>query len=240
MCVTGQNCPPFCFRRAMESLGCFVAAALLLGCQQQPSSLTTGRGEAKPEYQEAVAAVKKLGVEVRVDDQGEVTYLDFYGARDVPAAIVYVEKFPHLKMLNFSSTNLSDAEMEHLAGATELEELGLHGTQITDAGLVPVAGLKRLRVLNLNDTQVGDEGLAHLSGLTRLEQIRLQSTRVTDAGLSHLTPLENLVVVWLSGSQVTAEGVARLQQSLPEAEIVNQEIIDRSDEPLLPASAFEQ
>ena len=103
-----------------------------------------------------------------------------------------------------------------------------------------IAGLKNLRVLNLNDTRVGDEGLAHLSGLTNLEQLRLQSTQVTDAGLSHIGPLANLTVVWLSGSRVTAAGADQLREALPGAEVVNEEIVERGNDPLLPASAFEQ
>jgi hypothetical protein len=228
-------------RRPAWRSGIYVIAAIpLIGCERASPSLDGDRVEPKAQYRAAVAAAEKLGVVARADDDGEVTYLDFYAVRDVPAAVVYIEKFPNLKLLNFSSTNLSDAEMQYLAGAKKLEELGLHETQITDAGLAHVAGLTNLKVLNLNNTQIGDEGLEHVSGLTQLEQLRLQSTKVTDAGLAHLAPLTELTVVWLSGSQVTPAGAGRLRQSLPEADIVHEEIVDRSGEPLLPASALEE
>ncbi len=226
-------------RQTIESLYVMLLASVLVGCQQPPPPLSGERGTPNSEYQEAVSAAEKLGVVAYCDDEGEVTFLDFYGARDIPAAIVHVKKFPQLKMLNFSSSHLSDAEMEHLSTAKNVEELGLHGTQITDDGLIHIAVLTNLSILNLNDTQVGDAGLAHVSGLTNLTQLRLQSTRVTDAGLPHIEPLKNLVVVWLSGSQVTAAGAELLRNTLPEVDIVNDEIFDGSGEPLLPASAFQ-
>lgn len=226
---------------AVGALTCAFAAAILTGCQQSPSSsVTSGRSEPKAEYREAIAAAEKLGLEVRADERGEVTYMDFYAVRDIPAAVVYIKEFPHVKLLNFSGTNLSDAEMVHLEGAEQLEELGLHGTNVTDAGLVHIAGLTNLRVLNLNDTEVGDEGLQHLAGLTNLEQLRLQSTNVTDDGLASIAPLKKLQVVWLSGSEVTAEGTDRLKESLPQADVINTEIAEPSGEPLLPAPGFEQ
>ncbi len=233
---------PLCFmvrRQSIEQLCAMLLVSVLVGCQQPPPPLSGERGTPKPEYQAAVSAAEKLGVVAYCDDEGEVTFLDFYGARDIPAAIVHVKEFPQLKMLNFSSSHLSDAEMEYLSTAKNVEELGLHGTQITDAGLVHITGLANLKDLNLNDTQVGDAGLAHVSGLTNLTRLRLQSTQVTDAGLPHIEPLKNLVVVWLSGSQVTAEGAEQLRKALPEADIVNDEIIEASGEPLLPALEFQ-
>jgi Leucine-rich repeat (LRR) protein len=227
-------------RQTIEPLYVMLLASVLVGCQQPPPPLSGERGTPNSEYQEAVSAAEKLGVVAYCDDEGEVTFLDFYGARDIPAAIVHVKEFPQLKMLNFSSSNLSDEDMEHLSTAKNVEELGLHGTQITNDGLVHIAGLANLRMLNLNDTQIGDAGLAHVSGLTNLTQLRLQSTQVTDAGLPHIEPLKNLVVVWLSGSQVTAEGAEQLRKVLPGADIVNDEIHEPSGEPLLPDPAFQQ
>jgi Leucine-rich repeat (LRR) protein len=214
--------------------------AMICGCGEGSSTLESGRRVVKPEYQETVAAAAELGVVARADEVGEVTFVDFYNVQDVAAAMNRVKELPNLKMVNFSSNkNLSDADLEHLAGATHLEELGLHGTQVSDTGLKHLAALENLKVLNLNDTNVGDEGLAHLSGLTGLEQLRLQSTQVSDAGLRHLASLKNLKLIWLSGSLVTANGAAELRQSLPDVDIVNTEIVDTSGQPLLPASAFE-
>ena len=56
--------------------------------------------------------------------------------------------------------------------------------------------------------------------------------------MPHIEPLKNLVAVWLSGSQVTAEGAEQLRKALPEADIVNDEIFEVGDEPLLPAVEF--
>lgn len=227
---------PLCFRSRGQSieqlLYIMLLVNVLVGCQQPPVPLGSQRGTPKPEYQAAVSAAEKLGVVAHCDDEGEVTFLDFYGVGDVAAAIVHVKEFPRLKLLNFSSANLSDAEMEHLSTAETVEELGLHGTQITDAGLIHIAGLTNLSILNLSDTQVGDAGLTHVSGLTNLVQLRLRSTQVTDRGLSHIEPLKNLAVVVLSGSQVTAAGAEQLSKAMPEADIVNDEITAIEDIPM--------
>jgi len=47
-------------------------------------------------------------------------------------------------------TQITDADLIHLKGLTELEGLYLHGTQITDAGLVHLRDLPRLEVLKPN------------------------------------------------------------------------------------------
>jgi hypothetical protein len=218
---------------------CALAAAVLIGCSDSEPSVKSGSHEVKAEYKEAVAAAAKLGIVAKADESGEVDYLDYYMVRDVPAAIQHIQEFPNLKTVNFSSTNLGDAEMEQLASAKKLEVAALHGTRITDDGLAHLARLGNLKELNLNDTSIGDAGLAHLSDLSTLELLRLQSTMVTDTGLAHLANLKNLKHVWLSGSQVTEDGAAQLRQALPDAEIVRTEIIDTSGQPLLPASAFE-
>ena len=214
------------------------AMCWLTGCGgNSPESLNNNAP--KSEYAEAVKAAADQGVMVSCDGEGEVVFLDFHNHPDVATAVAHVANFPALKMLNFSSSGLTDADMAPIAAATNVEELGLHGTQITDQALAQLSKLTKLRQLNLTDTGIGDAGLAHLSGLESLVRIDLQSTNVTDEGLKHLEPLTNLVYIQLSNSQVTDEGAKQLKEKLANAEIINEKIIDRSHEPLLPASAFQ-
>jgi len=73
----------------------------------------------------------------------------------------------------------------------------------------------------LNYTQVSDAGLVHLKELPVLGYLGLAGTRVTDAGLEHLSGLTGLKILWLGDTQVTDEGVKKLQQALPNCDIIH-------------------
>lgn len=51
-------------------------------------------------------------------------------------------------------------------------------------------------------------------------QSRLDQANVTDACVRHLAELTQLQRLDLTGTKVTAEGVAKLQQALPNCEII--------------------
>ncbi len=70
------------------------------------------------------------------------------------------------------------------------------GTPVTNAELEHLKGLTQLRSLDLARAKVTDDGLEHLKGLTRLRQLHLKGTKVTD------------------------EGIKKLQEALPNCEIV--------------------
>ena len=61
----------------------------------------------------------------------------------------------------------------------------------------------------------------HLKGLTSLESLNLIYTQITDAGLVHLAGLTSLQTLELDQTQVTVAGVARLQETLPNCEILH-------------------
>lgn len=92
-------------------------------------------------------------------------------------------------------------------------------SQVTDADLVHLARLPRLRSLHLADSRVTDAGLKHLTSLENLSGLTLDNTQVTDAGLVHLVGLKGLRHLSVYRTQVTAVGVAELQKSLPNCRI---------------------
>ena len=61
----------------------------------------------------------------------------------------------------------------------------------------------------------------HLKGLTSLKSLNLIYTQITDAGLVHLAGLTSLQGLFLEETQVTDAGVARLQEALPNCEILH-------------------
>ena len=135
--------------------------------------------------------------------------------RKIAANVDWKEAAFHL-----SGTDLNDDGLVHVAKITKLTWLNLRGTKITDAGLAHLAGLTDLKRLHLEKTEIGDEGLKHLAGLSNLEYLNLYGTKVTDAGLDQIANLKNLKKVYLWQSGATEEGVKKLQEKLPELEIV--------------------
>ena len=90
-----------------------------------------------------------------------------------------------VNFVNVFKKKVTDAELVHLKGLTELQTLSFSdGSQITDAGLVHIQGLTNLEILILDNTQISDAGLVHLKGLTNLRHLVLEDTQVTDAGLA--------------------------------------------------------
>ena len=137
--------------------------------------------------------------------------------------MAYLKRLKNLTILYVGGTQITDAGLEHLEGLTQLTGLDLCDTEITDTGLEHIGGLTSLTELYLVDTKITDTGLGHLGGLTNLAMLELNDTQVTDAGLEYLKGLVSLGYLDLSGTQATPEGVKKLQEALPECEIVYDE-----------------
>jgi Leucine-rich repeat (LRR) protein len=117
----------------------------------------------------------------------------------------------HVRTLDLSYTEVSDADLAHLQALTALQSLDLSNTEMSDAGLAHLQTLTALQSLDLSFTQVSDAGLAHLESLTSLQALYLSFTQVSDAGLVHLQPLINLQSLNLSATDVSDGGLVHLQ-----------------------------
>ena len=84
-----------------------------------------------PTEEESVAALEKLGALIKRNDNGEV-----------------------VRVWVLQSTQITDAELEHLKGLTNLGELWLNNSRITDTGLVHLVGLTKLEWLRLATTRL--------------------------------------------------------------------------------------
>ena len=146
--------------------------------------------------------------------------LDLSCASVNDAAVRHLEGLTKLRFLSLCGNPVTDTGLKHLQALKGLEELDLEATAVTDGGLRHLRGLRNLRRLNLLGTQVGDAGLENLKQLRRLEVLQLMRTQVTDGGLHHLKGLSNLKALYLGRTQVTEEGMTKLQQALPNCEIV--------------------
>jgi hypothetical protein len=123
-----------------------------------------------------------------------------------------------LRVLYLYRANVKGPGIRHLP--RNLQVLMLRHSPLTDEGLASLKNMPRLSTLRIGFTNVTDRGLAHLSELSALEDLELRNTDVTDAGLEHLRTLKNLSVLSLDHTKVTGAGVARLQQALPNCQIL--------------------
>jgi hypothetical protein len=150
----------------------------------------------------------------------QLRFLDLSRTQVTDAGVKHLRGLSELKLLNLEDTKVTDAGLGHLRDLSKLRELYLSGTPVTDAGLEHLKGLSQLQTLCLGGTQVTDAGTEHLKGLSRLAYLNLSDTQVTDAGLEHLTGLSRLKDLWLKGTHVSDAGTKRLQQALPNCEIL--------------------
>ena len=99
--------------------------------------------------------------------------------------------------------------------ALNIYALDFSRTNITDADLGQLVAMKNLSRLLLSRTRITDAGLASLKHNDSLEQINLYETAVTDTGLATLGSLPSLKKVYLWQSKATVEGAKQLQEQVP-------------------------
>lgn len=144
----------------------------------------------------------------------------FQFSRDTDIGTVYLTRLPHIVTLDFSGRGVvTDADLCHFRGLSELSRLELDGTSVTDAGLAYLAKLKNIEVLDLRGTRVTDAGLVHLIMLTHLIELDLGMTRVTRNGVIRLKQLPRLQLLALSRATFTDRGAQELENCLPQCHI---------------------
>ncbi len=162
------------------------------GSETESKAAPIHRLGAEPNADEAntVAEIEKLGGKVIRDEKspgGPVISVDLQRTKVTDADLVHLDGLTQLKSLDLSQTKVTDAGLLHLKGLPHLLDLKLDLTpKITDAGLVHLKELTELQKLDLWFTNVTDAGLVHLKGLTHLRDLKLDFTKITDAGLVHL------------------------------------------------------
>jgi len=167
--------------------GCAIALVILLNTERRTP--VWADDEPPTSKDDAIAAVERLGGEVRIDGEKPsqpVWSVDFQGSAITAQDLRLLSSFPDLETLNLVDTPLDDEGLQHVAGCQRLKELDLSGTKITDAGLTRLAALEELTTLGLNRTAITDAGLLSLAPLKKLSPPAVFEAQVTDAGLQRL------------------------------------------------------
>jgi hypothetical protein len=110
-----------------------------------------------------------------------------------------------------------------LLGKDMVDSVGsvrLGGQQITDDNIASLTEFEDLLSLHLLGTRITDGGLEHIRGLRNLMDLSLGSPEITDHGMDHLKGLTSLYRLQLQNTQVTDEGIQKLQEALPNCEII--------------------
>ncbi|MCE9545524.1 MAG: HEAT repeat domain-containing protein [Planctomycetia bacterium] len=131
-----------------------------------------------------------------------------------------VTKLRQLKCLALMGGSITDSGVGRLMELKNLEELSLSGKKITDNSLENLKALPKLSRLSLLQTGITDNGLKHLAQLKHLKTLHLGQNQIGDAGLEHLAALGQLEELSVNNTRVTEQGLKKLQQSLPNCEIM--------------------
>ncbi len=139
-----------------------------------------------------------------------------------PGGRVWKVENVHGFQLELSSPAITGEQLKLFGIVRAPAYLDLDGIALTDEGLANVGGFVDLRKLRISNTQVSNPGLKHLAGLASLQRLDLSGLQsVADDGVKHLQGLTTMKWLDLSGTAVTDEGINKLQQALPECEIVH-------------------
>lgn len=161
-----------------------VAVSLFFGCSR-----------ASPEQAEAIAAIKRLGGQVKFDRQKAVVEVALGGTKVSGSELARMAVFPELRTLSLFDSPVGDDDLASLGDLKSLETLYLGRTRVSDAGLKHLARFAKLKSLGLSDTRVSDQGLKSLSPLTKLRTINVHRTQVTVTGGNDLkAALPQLVI----------------------------------------------
>ena len=105
--------------------------------------------------------------------------LKLAGTKVSDAGLEHLAALPNLTAIDLSGTQVAGPGLRYLKkSAPVLRILDLSSTPITDAGLECVLGLPMLQVLGLAHTAVTDAGMRHIDALPHLLAADLRGTRV--------------------------------------------------------------
>jgi hypothetical protein len=94
------------------------------------------------------------------------------------------------------------------------------GPLVTEGDLDLLQRFPRLRRLSIDHKLLTDSAAQKLAMFSELRYLSLEATGITDDGLEHIGGMTNLRELWLYETEVTPEGVKKLQEALPDCEIV--------------------
>jgi hypothetical protein len=108
----------------------------------------------------------------------------------------------------------------NLAGLKELDPHALQSidfsdSQVEDADLAYLLQFDSLYEVDLSHTSISDEGVEELVKVASIKKIWLDNTKITDASLDKLKALQNLNKLSLTGTDISESSVKSLKDAFP-------------------------
>lgn len=149
----------------------------------------------------------------------EALLAEYKGAEDEEetATVGGKEVTPETETLVISGVGLSSAELDTVAGLTELTALSLNDCGLRDLSFLK--GLTKLRSLSLTDNSIED--ITALSGLTELRTLYLSGNPIES--LEPLYSLVSLTTLDIRGREITDTELAQLKEKLQNCTVFSDE-----------------
>ncbi len=113
------------------------------------------------------------------------------------AILAYLDLIRSCEEVYLRGTNVTDADLKHLARVPKLRAVDLAATPITDSGVKELAAIRDLEVLNLEHTRVTDDAEPILGAMSKLRELNLEGTFFSDAAVQRLKKAQaDLAVTW--------------------------------------------
>jgi hypothetical protein len=165
----------------------------------------------------AIGALEKVGAELTMERADDLGFFRSVWLR----VFVNEEDCVNVTECRLAApVAITDADLRHLNGLTELEDLRLYHVEVTDAGLEHLKGLTKLKHLQLAGLKATDSTAEYLKGLSNLQELELDRLQMTDAAMEQLKGLTNLQYLWIYDIPITDAGLEHLK-GLPKLEYLN-------------------
>lgn len=151
----------------------------------------------------------------------DLTSLDLCWSPIDDDGLASVGQLSKLSVLNLNHTRITDAGLVHLTTLGQLWALYLDGTMITGKGLIHLSRLPELHEISLSRTWIANTELPCLRQLPALTSLNLSNTIIDDGGVETLCGMSGLQNLQLHGTDITEDGIHRLQQALPNCQILH-------------------
>ncbi len=182
---------------------------------------------AKPTDEQIIAHWNSIAADARSDNAimqlleaspeslSEVTEFDFSnsGSRVTLAGFKALHKFPLVKELRVSLTEIGPDKMAEICSLPQLESLSMVRCNLTDAMMAPLSKLATLRQLNVGLNPITDAGLASINRLVEVQVISIEGTQVNGSGLLKARYLGGLRELNANHSQFAGPGYLALKSA---------------------------
>ncbi len=114
---------------------------------------------------------------------------------------------PHaLQSIDFSESEVEDADIKYLLHFSKLYEVDLSHTAISDEGVELLAKLYSLKKIWLDNTKITDAALEKLKGLQELKKVSLTGTDIAESSIAkRKVPFQKTVrSLWLAASRLNS------------------------------------